>query len=204
MPKVSQEHLDARRQQILDASVRCFSRRGIHSTTMQEIFAESKLSAGAVYRYFRGKQEIILAIAERRHRWERELIEAAFHAKDAGEAFQGLAHSFFGALADDTEKLRRRIGIEMWAEALQNPSVLEFTRAGVDVPLERLTGLIRRAQEAGELTPHLDAQALGRVMIALFQGFILQQAWDPGARVQPYLAVIDWLLHGLLEPPTDP
>jgi len=33
-------------------------------------------------------------------------------------------------------------------------------------------------------------------MIALFQGFILQQAWDD-VRVGPYIEVIDWLLGSL-------
>jgi TetR/AcrR family transcriptional regulator, transcriptional repressor of aconitase len=63
MPSVSQEHLDARRRQILDAARRCFVRNGFHATSMQDVLAEANLSAGAVYRYFRGKDEIIAAIA---------------------------------------------------------------------------------------------------------------------------------------------
>src|SRR5262249_35800842 len=53
------------------------------------------------------------------------------------------------------------------------------------------------AERRGELPAHLDPDAVARVMIALFQGFVLQQAWDPGARVAPYLAVIDVLLARL-------
>jgi AcrR family transcriptional regulator len=63
MPRVSQAHLDARRRQILDAARRCFVRNGFHATSMQDVLAEANLSAGAVYRYFRGKDEIIAAIA---------------------------------------------------------------------------------------------------------------------------------------------
>src|SRR5215216_7206950 len=63
MPRVSQHHLDSRRQQILDAATRCFARNGFHATSMQDVLAEANLSAGALYRYFRGKEEIISAIA---------------------------------------------------------------------------------------------------------------------------------------------
>src|SRR5690606_26473523 len=58
------QHRERRRQQILDAARRCFARRGFHQTTMSDILHESELSAGAVYGYFRGKDEIIAAIAQ--------------------------------------------------------------------------------------------------------------------------------------------
>ncbi len=44
MPKVTQQHMDARREQILDAARRCFLRDGFHSTSMQDLFAEAGLS----------------------------------------------------------------------------------------------------------------------------------------------------------------
>ncbi|MCQ0020046.1 TetR/AcrR family transcriptional regulator [Actinomadura madurae] len=61
MPRVSEEHLERRRRQILEAARACFVRKGIHETSMQDIFAEAGLSAGAVYRYFKSKNEIIEA-----------------------------------------------------------------------------------------------------------------------------------------------
>ncbi|HEY0718123.1 MAG TPA: helix-turn-helix domain-containing protein, partial [Streptosporangiaceae bacterium] len=54
MPKVTQQYRDARRDQILSAARRCFLRDGFHVTSMQDLFAESGLSSGAVYRYFAG------------------------------------------------------------------------------------------------------------------------------------------------------
>src|SRR3954462_3215845 len=62
MPKVTEEHVDARRRQILSAALRCFARAGFHRTTMQDIFREADLSPGAVYSYFKGKDELIGAI----------------------------------------------------------------------------------------------------------------------------------------------
>ncbi|MEU1561727.1 helix-turn-helix domain-containing protein, partial [Streptomyces mirabilis] len=64
MPKVTQQYMDARREQILDAARRCFLRDGFHSASMQDLFTEAGLSAGAVYRHFTSKDEMILAIAE--------------------------------------------------------------------------------------------------------------------------------------------
>lgn len=56
MPKVSDAHLEARREQILDAAEACFSREGFHQTSMQDICREAELSPGAVYRHFSSKE----------------------------------------------------------------------------------------------------------------------------------------------------
>ena len=64
MPRVSEAHLAARRRQILDAARACFARNGFHATSMQDVVAESGLSIGAVYRYFKSKDDLIQAIAE--------------------------------------------------------------------------------------------------------------------------------------------
>jgi AcrR family transcriptional regulator len=58
------ELAERRRRQIMDAAVGCFRRRGFHQATMAEICAEAGVSAGALYRYFSSKADIIGAIAE--------------------------------------------------------------------------------------------------------------------------------------------
>src|SRR3954451_17911259 len=64
VPRVSEEHLIARRDQILDAARVCFLSKGLHNTSMQDLIQEAGLSVGAVYRYFKSKNDIIAAIAE--------------------------------------------------------------------------------------------------------------------------------------------
>lgn len=198
MPKVSAAHLEGRRRQIVEAAVDCFSREGFHRTTMQDIFREAGLSPGAIYRYFSSKDEIIEAIADERHGWEGELISTARGDGDAGGVLSRLALSFFGALSNPGELKRRRLGIQIWAEALRNPPILEMVRSGVDKPRIMLAELVRDAQERSELPRNLDADAVARVMIALFQGFILQQAWDRRVKVEPYVAVIEAALNGIV------
>ena len=48
MPKVTEAHLEARRQQVLDPAFACFARQGFHQTTMDDICREAGLSAGAL------------------------------------------------------------------------------------------------------------------------------------------------------------
>ena len=76
MPKVTQQHRDARREQILAAARRCFLSDGFHATSMQDLFAASGLSSGAVYSYFASKDDVIVAIAEENMRGVTEMITA--------------------------------------------------------------------------------------------------------------------------------
>ena len=61
MPKVSEAHIAARRQQILEAARVCVARQGFHQTNIQDICKEAELSPCAVYRYFPSKDHIIAA-----------------------------------------------------------------------------------------------------------------------------------------------
>ena len=63
MPKVSEQHRLDRQDEIIDAALVAFRRKGFQATSMAEIIAESGLSAGAIYGYFGSKSDIILAVA---------------------------------------------------------------------------------------------------------------------------------------------
>lgn len=61
MPKLTDETRARRRTQILDAARTAVHRHGLEAVTIQVIIAESGLSTGTVYKYFRGKDDILRA-----------------------------------------------------------------------------------------------------------------------------------------------
>jgi AcrR family transcriptional regulator len=196
VPKVSDAHRASRRRQVLDAATVCFAREGFHRTTMHDIVREAELSPGAVYGYFAGKGEIIEAIAAERHERERERIRA-LRGRPAAEVLRALARDFLGALAQPDERRRRRVGVQIWAEALRDPRVLRLVRRGVDEPLRLLAEVIGELQRQGELPAALDPEAAARVLIALFHGFVLQQSWDPRVDVAAFLGVVEAVIDAL-------
>jgi AcrR family transcriptional regulator len=161
MPKVSEEHLAARRRQILDAALVCFSRSGFHQTSMQQIFEESGLSPGAVYRYFKGKEEIVQAIAE-------ETLRGLGATLEAGP--RGSPDELFERILDTIDAVelrdqRLRLALQVWGEAMVNPRLAGFVRRAIDGLRERV---------AAELDcPDPDATA--RVLVALAQGSVVQR-----------------------------
>lgn len=194
MPKVRQHHLDARRRQILDAAAACFARKGFRQTTMDEICRESDLSMGAVYRYFRSKEQIIEAMAEAARARRGELVVAMREATSMREALEALAHTFFSVLEYDWEAWA--LEPELWAEALRNPGVERMVTETMEGIREPLTELVREAQEQGEIDPELDADSAARVIVSFFDGLVLQRALDPALDVWRYVEVMRGLLRG--------
>jgi AcrR family transcriptional regulator len=178
LPKVSEAHRDSRKRQILDAAMECFARKGFQRTSMEDIIRESDLSAGAIYLYFQSKDQIIETLADERHNREQRLIAESFSGLKWDENLRQLLTRFSDAFREPAERKERRLGIHLWAEALCNPKVLRLIRRGINQPLELLSGEIAKAQAGGRLRKEIDPDAAARLLIALFHGFILQQAWD--------------------------
>lgn len=199
MPKVSQEHSDAQRGAILDAAIRCFAREGFHRTTMRDVVRESGMSAGALYVYFKSKDELIEAIAESRHLRERQWITAALDKDDLAASVRALVTVFWRALMDHEKQEERRLSVQLWGEALRSQKVRESVLAGVDEPIELLRTRLKAAQKRGEFPRSLDCRATARVLIALFQGLVLQLAWDPNVSITPYAKVVETMLLSLID-----
>jgi hypothetical protein len=64
----------------------------------------------------------------------------------------------------------------------------------VDEPRRILTRLLKQARDQGKLSVEHDPAAFASVMIAIFQGLVLQLAWDRGIRVEPLLKTVKNLL----------
>lgn len=197
MPRVKPAHKEQRRAQIIAAARACFARSGFHRTTLQDVFAESKLSAGCVYNYFHSKEELVLAIAAERHEDERRALAQASSAEDPIDGLRSIAQRFAHEYLEENGLEKRQIAIQTWSEAAQNPAILASVIAGFDASKTQIASLIRRGQALGKLSSVIEAEAGARVMIAMFHGFILQKLWEPGFDLAEAFVVFERFLHSL-------
>jgi TetR/AcrR family transcriptional regulator, transcriptional repressor of aconitase len=185
MPKVTQQHMDARRKQILDAARRCFLRDGFHSTSMQDLFAESGLSAGAVYRHFTSKDEMILAIAEENMRDVLDITVAVAVSRQGRSLGEVMAELLDVIRAKTAEEGVAGLAVLVWGEAMRNRSLadkLDHLMGGIRA---NLVTLVRENQERGGLPGSATAEGIAATMLSVLPGYILQVALlDPAAVVE--------------------
>jgi AcrR family transcriptional regulator len=181
VPKVSDAHLAARRRQILDAAGACFARDGFHRTSMQDIVRESGISAGLVYRYFTGKDDVIAAIVDEWHDQRQVFATGTLEQRTAAYL------DYLREVGRPGTAGRNRLGVQIWAEAVRNERIRDLSRRNVDDP--------RRAVAEALGSP--DDDGLARVLIAIYQGLVLQTTWDETLDNEAYVRAVQLLLSAL-------
>jgi AcrR family transcriptional regulator len=89
-----------REQQIIDAGVRVFSKRGYHAAVVDEIAELADISKPMVYLYFGSKEGLFIACIRREgERLTRGFQEAASAGKSADEQLWAGLSAFFGYVA---------------------------------------------------------------------------------------------------------
>ncbi len=201
MPRVSDEYRTTRRAEIVGAAGRRFNRNGFHSTSMADIIEESGLSAGAVYRYFESKEEIIGAVAETALR-NADAIFAGLLAEGAvpspTRAVTTVLENLVAQSADDPETGQdlTRIALQVWAESLRNPDLHRRAGEASGQLRAQFAEVARRWQAAGNLPPDAVPEHLGAAMLGLTQGFLLQRLLVPDTTLAGYASGLRALLGG--------
>jgi AcrR family transcriptional regulator len=201
-------HLDARRRQILDAARRCFIRNGFHATSMQDVLGEANLSAGAVYRYFRGKDEIVAAIAGEAVSEIAGALDTAFDTDDPPPLDEVLGAAFLAIQRVDGEQGMARLAVQVWGEAVRSPALAELLKVELDRVGGSLTRLVQVYQARGLIAADVPAQQVAGVLLGLLPGFVLQHVLlgtvDPMGFRAGLRALLATGLASPLEPATAP
>lgn len=196
MPKVTEEHRVARREQILDAAIRCAARDGFHRMTIAHVIAESGLSAGAVYGYFRGKSELIRAVADR-------IVGAFAGALEEVTAGAGPVTVLDGvravighidAVAEASRGRVPKLAVHAWSEAARDDEIADVMRTEIATVHDAWRDLLARAERDGTIPPGLDHGAMARVLIGLMPGFVLQAKVLGITDAETYVAGAEGLL----------
>jgi AcrR family transcriptional regulator len=203
MPKVTEEHIEARRRQILDAALACFSRNGFHQTTINDICEEANLSAGAIYNYFDSKDSMIAECCTHGQTEIGAVFDGAQLLGTAREAIEKLAEVFIMGIASSEAQPASRLEVQLWSETLRNPEVLQTAMGPRSQVLAGLQSIVERGQRNGDVSDSADAEYVARVLMALRDGLVLQQSMDPDTDVSRYVAAMKQVTAGALftQPP---
>ncbi len=177
------EDAAVRREQIYQAALTCFLRKGYHRATMDDIVAESGLSKGTLYWYFNTKNELFLSLVQEflgqmNQEWQPIVDNQEMSPSDKMRHIIDLFRS-------EVKEMAPFFGImmEAWALTRQDENMQEVVQNMYQPYLKVMTDIIEAGIVSGEFQVE-SAEATALVILTIYDGMAL--ARDIG------LAVFEW------------
>lgn len=206
MPRVSHEHEQQVRDRIVRAATAVFAEKGYHGATIADVVARSGLSVGAIYTYFRGKDELFLLACDVTA--ERGLDELGVRLAPLTSTRERLdaALAYFVETIDtfDGEPGQASL-VRAWAEADAEPDVRDMLVRR----RERLVGaailLLQEGVTRGDLPAWLDVDDFARAFTGLLDGLLLQRieagpTWQPADSLRRARQMLEIVLAAATAP----
>ena len=163
VPKVSQEHLDARRAQILDGARRAFAEHGYEGATVAKLEEATGLSRGAIFHYFENKNALFVELAMEMNTRFGDIL----FAKGLDDALRSIADEnpeWLAVLIETESRLRH-----------DEDFVRRFETRGEDTA-PRIREWFEAAQRDGTLRSDITWVELGRFITSVVNGLALRVA----------------------------
>ncbi|MFD0360278.1 TetR/AcrR family transcriptional regulator [Nocardia sp. GCM10030253] len=160
----------ARQEDILDAAVRVFARKGFAASRIEDVAAEAGIAKGSVYLYFDSRNALLAGVFD---------SYAASSARALNELGDGpplerltrLVHAAVEMLA--AHPGHARVLLDVWASnpPLDMAAIYHEYRGAI-------AALLTQAKMAGELRPEIDERHAA-VIVGAIEGCLVQSLVDP-------------------------
>lgn len=147
------------RRQIFTAAMKLFEKKGVINTTIEEITRAADVGKGTFFNYFPSKEAIFSALAERQLGVLDRAVERAKTAESVRPVLIDMAKELSSAPGRSQIMLRSLLGM-----ALNNKLLFELFSAVLAKGRERVTTIIERGQEIGEVRKDLAAAEMARCL----------------------------------------
>ena len=178
MPKVTQEHLDARRKEILDGARGVFAEHGYEGATVARLEEATGLSRGAIFHYFENKNDLFVELAmEMNTRFGDILLERGLH-----EAFRALAAEspeWLAVLIETESRMRH-----------DEDFVRRFEAKAADTS-PRIREWFEQQQAEGNLRGDISSVELSRFTTSLLNGLALRVAGGDPFDIEAMVRLLD-------------
>lgn len=195
MRKIDPVKQEAKRRQIVDAALVCFSRKGFHGTSTNDICAEVGMSPGNLFHYFPSKLALIATITEEYRAAYAERFAQMTQQDDVLAAIEAFALDLMEQLKDPIEA---RVSIELIAEAMRDSEVGKIYIESDTRVKDDFIGLLKRGIANGQIDPSIQPETAATWLAALVDGTISRAQIDPQFSVYDHAPMLLRLIRRFL------
>lgn len=199
-----QRRPEQRPEEIATAALHVFAQRGLHQTTLDDVAKEAGVSKGTIYLYFKSKEELFVAAAQRVVPIPEELPLATtaqpMTEKAVGSLLREVARTMYRRFC--TPAYRAFFSL-MAAETLRHPEWGQLYFEKIVLPQnQRFAELFQQAATQGTIRK-VDPLLVARAFIGMFLTMALTQEHLGGKQLTPFSeqhivdSLTDIFLHGI-------
>ncbi len=177
-----------KQDQVLDAAIAVFARKGFHAASMRDVAAAAGVAPGSIYNHFENKAALLLGIVDRMSARAAEATSLPPADANLRDLLITAIRTPLAAMTGETTELFRVI----LAEILVNRDLAEQFRRRVLNPMLSACGDVLASH-----LPQASRDTWLRVVSAIVLGLILQRLIDGDAALPLPEDLADALLAGL-------
>jgi len=171
MPKVLPEYKEEAKKRIIEASVKVMSENGYSQTTMEDIAAYLGVSKGALYLYFKSKDDIIVESAKKMqsHLLQLRMMQmTASPTKDPLDVWIKILDNFM-----PFDSKINTLYFELVAITQRDPEINKLSAKNLEKEIEMIEHEIALQQQMKLVRTDADPRTIAVALISFFSGLRL-------------------------------
>lgn len=165
MPRVVPEYKEEAKKRIIAAGIDVMSEKGYSQTTMEDIAAHLGVSKGALYLYFKSKDDLIFESAKNMQSPLCGMSMTTFPTSDAFDIWSEILDNFM-----PFEPKINALYFELIAMAERNPKIRDLSIKNLMDEIEMIEHIIASHQQRGLVRADADPRTIAVALISLFNG----------------------------------
>ncbi len=148
------------------------------------------MSIGAVYNYYKSKEEILAAITKEGRQVKRVILERLKECRNARESFQELFKYFFLIYKNGSFRTYGSIDLEIYCEAMRNEQIRKIMLDEYEALANPLVELVQFWQQKKEIRKDIDPRYLADYLISLSMGIKIHLLVQPELKADGYEKIV--------------
>ena len=170
------------RNQIFQAAMRLFERKGVFDTTVEEITDSADVAKGTFFNYFPSKEAILTKLADRQITVIKKAAEAAKTAPGMRPILINMAHDLASGPGRSPMMLRSLLSV-----FLSNKLLSETFQKALQMGRENVAIIMERGQKLGEIRTDLAPTDLARIFQHAMFGSMFIWCVSQPSEVRPWI-----------------
>lgn len=166
MPKVVPEYKEEARKRILATATDLFLEKGYKQTKMTEIARKLGVSKGALYQYYKSKDELLIEAIKSDSKFRRSSI---FNEMSPHQLQFLSTPDYFSRMVRSTDQMNK-LGVEIASAALHNPEMMKGLRSFYQQEVDIVQEYFENLKKERLIKHKIDTRVIALSILAIRSG----------------------------------